>query len=368
MKFKNFLMVAAAFAFGCWLLYSGWTDYQNNQRLQAEGKTASALVMDHTKQIRSRGANRYYLTVRFDTEPGQTVHQRVSVNKAQYTSATIGSASSVRYLPANPAICAVGEAVPVWRGEFLSGAILLVSGCVLSWLYRRRLTTPEAAKKVAERVAALCETQYEYAAVNAKDFGHLGLAWYDRSGQWLAQNGFAHLGDEENLTFRRISKGNRTLLRTFLGRDGTVLAYLYHFKPNRSAGAAGGDGFRILEFQTHFANGAFLTTSNAEAAGKLDSPPGVDALHLPANNPQDTILNKHVERFNAWLAAHEGVAAGRMMTLDDVHRVQNVLQQIKAAFRQNTGITREELQRLAGPRLCPQQIDALHADVAKLHA
>ena len=57
-----------------------------------------------------------------------------------------------------------------------------------------------------------------------------------------------------------------------------------------------------------------------------------------------------------------------MMTLDDVHRVQNVLQQIKAAFRQNTGITREELQRLAGPRLCPQQIDALHADVAKLHA
>src|SRR6266852_3870025 len=105
MKFKNLLMVVAAFAFGCWLLYSGWTDYQNNQRLQAEGKSATALVLERAKQYRSRGANRYYLTVRFDTEAGQTVHERVSVNKAQYANTTIGSASPVRYLPSNPAIC-----------------------------------------------------------------------------------------------------------------------------------------------------------------------------------------------------------------------------------------------------------------------
>src|SRR5258706_10558058 len=118
MKLKNVLMVVAAFALGSWLFYSGLTDYKNNQRLQAEGKTTPALVLDHSKQIRSRGANRYYLTVRFDTQAGQTVHERVSVNKAQYANTSLGSASPVRYLPSNPAICAVGEPVPVWRGEF----------------------------------------------------------------------------------------------------------------------------------------------------------------------------------------------------------------------------------------------------------
>ena len=50
------------------------------------------------------------------------------------------------------------------------------------------------------------------------------------------------------------------------------------------------------------------------------------------------------------------------------HVAYETLQRIKAAFRQNTGLTREELQRLAGPRLGPEQIDALHADVAKFHA
>jgi hypothetical protein len=151
-----------------------------------------------------------------------------------------------------------------------------------------------------------------------------------------------------------------------LNRDGTCLAYLYHFKPPTHVGTLGGDGFKILELQSHFPDGAFICTSNAEAAGKLDSPPGVDALRRPHNSSLDAILSAHTERLRAALANNPGAAAASMRTLDDVHRVQNVLQQIKATWRQKTGITREELQRLAGNRLCPGQIAALHADVEKL--
>ena len=250
--------------------------------------------------------------------------------------------------------------------KFSSGTVLLVCASVLLTLGRRGLSRDQAAQKVAASVAALCEPEYEYASVKAEDFSHLDLAWYDASQQWLEQNAYGLLGDEENLTFRRTSKGNRTLLRTMLSRDGTMLAYLYHFKPSGLA-AAGKDGFRILEFQTHFANGTFLGTSNAEAAGKLDSPPGVDALRLPSRTPLEAILTSHVQRVSAYLGNNPGVSAGRMASLEDVHRVQNVLQQIKAVYRKNTGITKEELQRLAGNRLCPEQIAALHADVQQLH-
>ena len=131
--------------------------------------------------------------------------------------------------------------------------------------------------------------------------------------------------------------------------------------------ALGGDGFRILELQTQFTNGAFLTTSNAEAAGKLDSPPGVDALRLPAQTSLDAIFAAHGQRVSASLTTNPGVAAVRLSSPEDVHRSQNVLQQIKAAFRKNAGISKEELQRLAGNRLGPEQIEALHADVQKIH-
>ncbi len=111
------------------------------------------------------------------------------------------------------------------NGKIRSGATLLVCGCVLVVLrLQQRERTRQAAKKTAQSVEALCETHYEYAAVNAQDFGHLDLAWYGAGQRLLEERGFVLLGDEENLTFQRTSKGNRTLLRTMLGHDGTWLA------------------------------------------------------------------------------------------------------------------------------------------------
>jgi hypothetical protein len=153
-----------------------------------------------------------------------------------------------------------------------------------------------------------------------------------------------------------------------LGRDGTWITYLYHFKPAVLARALAANGFRILELQTQFANGTFVCTSNAEEAGKLDSPPGVDALRLPANSSLDAIVEAHAQRVSAALAANPGGAALRMGGLEDIHRAQNVLQGIKAAFRRDVGITKQELERLAGNRLGAQQIDALYSEVEKLHA
>lgn len=366
---KRILLIAIACVLGPFFLWRGAEGFQNAKRLVSEGKDVTAQVEDHLIQTRSRGGRHYYLRVAFEAEPGQRVVTKVEVTHDEYQKASVGGTTALRYLPSKPSICSVGEPVPAWRSSFISGGILLLSGLVLVVLGNRGgLSTRDAAEKIAKHVDALCESHYEYASVNATDFSHLDLTWYDTSQRWLQEKWFALLGDEENLTFKRTSKGNRTLLRTMLGRDGTCLAYLYHFKPATTPRTLGGNGFKILELQSHFSNGAFLSTSNAEAAGKLDSPPGVDALRLPGDASLEAILATHDQRYNSFLANNPGVSPGRITNLEDVHGVQNVLQEIKAAFRRNVGITREELQRMAGPRLCPAQIEVLHAEVEKVQA
>jgi len=368
MNVSRILLTAFAFVAGSWLMWSAAKNYQISKRLAAEGKDTTAQVLDRAVKYRSKGANRYYLTVQFQTEAGQSTQGRVQVNRGEYLKDTRGCTVTLRYLPSDPAICTVGEPVATWTNNLTSGAILLASACVLLVVNRGLSNTRVVAVKVVERVGALCESQFEYAPVNAREFGHLDLGWYDASQRWLEERGFGWLGDEENLTFRRTSKGNRTLLRTMLGRDGIWITYLYHFKPAGLARALAANGFRILELQTQFANGTFVCTSNAEAAGQLDSPPGVDALRLPANSSLDAIVESHAQRVSAALADKPGVAALRMGGLEDIHRAQNVLQGIKAAFRRDVGITKQELERLAGNRLGAQQIDALYSEVEKLHA
>ncbi len=368
MNVKSMLLIAVAFVAGPWLLWTGLKEYQNSKRLAAEGRETTAQVLERAVKPRTRGGNRYYLSVQFQTTAGKFARGRVQVNQSEYLQDTLGSTVTVRYLPSNPAICAVGEPIPVWTNILTSGVVLLVSGCALLVSHRRLGSTRVVAVKVVERVGALCESQFEYASVNAREFGHLDLTWYDASQRWLEKRGFGLLGDEENLTFRRTSKGNRTLLRTMLAREGTWIAYLYHFKPSGLARAVAVNGFKILELQTQFGGDTFVCTSNAEEAGKLDSPPAVDALRLPANSSLDAVVESHAQRVGAFLAGNPGVVALRMASLEDVHRAQNVLQGIKAAFRRDTGITKEELERLAGNRLGTEQIVALHAEVEKLHA
>jgi hypothetical protein len=108
------------------------------------------------------------------------------------------------------------------------------------------------------------------------------------------------------------------------------------------------------------------TTSNAEAAGKLESPPGADALHLAAATSMEQVLRQHEQRVNQFLGANPGVQALPMNSLEEVHRAQNALQRMKSEFRRKTGITKVELQRIAGNR-SGKQIEAIHAEATKLH-
>ena len=362
MNVRLLFLTLATLVGGPWLIWSGFHDFQNNKRLASDGITTNGRVVDKFVRRRSRGPDKYFLEVQFRTANGEEVQRNVPVTHPEYDRHAPGETTQVRYLSSEPAVSSVGEVVPTWRSNWIAGSIMFLTGGLLAGLtLRSKLKLRSAASKIAEHATTLCETHYEYAAVQASEFSHLDLGWYDAQQKWLEEKGFKLLGDEENLTFRRTSKGVRTLLRTMIARDGAWLAYIYHFKPPGKFG----DGFKILEFETQFSDNTFLATSNAEAAGKLDSPPGVDALRMPAATSFERILESHASRYEAVVEQHPERVPVLLTTLEEVHRSQNILQSMRAAFRRDRGITRAELERMGGTKLCPEQLTELHAEAEK---
>jgi hypothetical protein len=199
------------------------------------------------------------------------------------------------------------------------------------------------------------ETKFEYAIVNAADFPHLDLAFYDQTQKFLEGHGFTWLGDKENVTIRK-STGLSLFIRVMISQDKTIMAGIYHFKRK---GLTGTKEARVLDLESWFNNGHFVTTSNAEQAGHFDSPPTIDACHLPNNTPQEQILQTHLNRFQAFISRHPGVQPYGLPTLEDTQNAQDELQRIKAEFRSQAGLSKAELERISGGS--SPAVDAVHA-------
>lgn len=136
------------------------------------------------------------------------------------------------------------------------------------------------------------------------------------------------------------------------------MADLYHFVPKFPLRVLGAKPAKVLDLETWFSDGAFVCTSNAEMAGKLDSPPAIDALRLPAGTTWDMLLETHQRRVGKYLAAHPGVKPVRLEGMADVRRAQDEQQRIKAEFRKRTGLSKTELERMAGTQ--GRGVDRLH--------
>src|ERR1043165_2192560 len=109
MRTKSVLLIAVALGLGFCVLFSGIRNYRNSTRLGTEGKATTAQVIDRTVRPGSRGTTRYYFNVQFQTDSDQTVHARVRVTKSVYRANDTAATVTLRYLPSDPAICAVGE-------------------------------------------------------------------------------------------------------------------------------------------------------------------------------------------------------------------------------------------------------------------
>ena len=136
------------------------------------------------------------------------------------------------------------------------------------------------------------------------------------------------------------------------------MADLYHFVPKFALRLLGAKPAKVLDLETWFSDGRFVCTCNAEMAGKLESPPAIDALRLPAGTTWDMLLETHQRRVNQYLAAHPGVKPVKLEGMADVRRAQDEQQRIKADFRKQIGLSKTELERFAGAP--SREVDRLH--------
>ena len=363
-KTKKIFAIVVLFIMGPAFIYWGATELSNRRKLKDHGKTVMGIATEKSS-YRRRFSTTYYVKVQFQTESGQTYTESFDVSEKEYDRVESDPAVKVHYLPEDPKVCAAGETVTLkfanilWGVAFLGGAVFLIL------YFKQPLDEHEAAEQVASSVGQLCVGKYEYAPVDARRYQHLDLAWLDASKQKLENLGFGFLQDMENVTFSRGSSNPKTFLRMHLGRNGTAMAALYHLKQGFLLRMIGAKEARVVDVETEFSNGQWVCTGNAEAAGALQSPPGVDTLQLPAGTPIEAVVQAHDTRMAKFMARCPEARPVRMSSIEDSLRAQDRLQEIKAAFRRGHGISKTELENIAGMK--GAELNTIQAEAQRLH-
>jgi hypothetical protein len=363
-KFKKVIAIVALFIIGPGFIYWGTCELLNSRKLKDHGKTTIGIATEKSIH-RRRFSMDYYVTAQFRTESGQTFTERFDVSEKEYDRVESDPAVKVHYLPEDPKICAAGETVKMKFSNILWGLVFLGGAVYLVLYFKQPIDGHEAAEQVAASVGQLCIGKYEYGPAEARRFPHLDLAWLDASRQKLESLGFGFLQDMENLTFSRSNKGPKTFLRMHLGRNGTAMAALYHLKQGFLLRMIGAKEARVLDVETEFSNGQWVCTGNAEAAGALQSPPGVDTLQLPAGTPIEAVVQAHDARMAKFMARCPEARPVRMGSIEDSLRAQDRLQEIKATFRRGHGISKTELENIAGMK--GAELNTIQAEAQRLH-
>lgn len=365
-KLKKGFATAFLLLMGAYFTFTGFKELKNSRALATQSKAVIGEVVERDTHYRRRRESSYYLTVRFQSEAGQSFNERVPVTLDDYMKAGTIPRVKVHYLPGNPKVCAAGESVETKFGNLVTGLFMVAGAVFLIVFFKQPLDEHEAAEFVASEIGKLCVGKHEYALADVRRFPHLDRVWLDAARQRLESLGFVFLQDTEDLTFTRNNPAARTFLRLHLGRYGTGMAALYHFKPSWWMRMIGAKQARVCDIETEFSNGMWVCTGNAEAAGALDQPPGIDTLQLPASTPIEAVVQAHDARVAKLLSRHPDVKPLVMNSLEDLLRAQNKLETIKSEFRKDRGLSKAELERMVGVKNDPQ-LNSIHAEAARLH-
>lgn len=122
---KRILTIIVSAIAGIVLLALGGKDFLDSKALQSEGKSATADVTDADERSGRRGRRKYYLTVSFKTEKGDTLTSRARVSEAVFDEATASRKVNVTYLPEKPAVHRVGPKVSTDFRGIAFGALAL---------------------------------------------------------------------------------------------------------------------------------------------------------------------------------------------------------------------------------------------------
>jgi len=359
-KVKRILCIVAGFVFGAFLIYRGTVELLNSRRLADHGKPLQAKVVNKRESVSGRfRRHTYYLEIAFSAPNAVAVDKEVKVTSETFQDAEVGAQVKAFYLPENPTVCAAGETVELRYGTLVFGLLALAGGIFLWCTMNQASTVDELAAKIETHLQPLMVNKFEYRKVEAREFTHLDLSFYDNAQKELEGRGYTLLADLENLTVRSEATAP-TFIRALTSSDFSTVAFLYHVKPKKPTG----EEPKILDLESSFSNSQFVCTSNAAKAGAFDSPPAIDSKHLPAATAWREIIDTHEQRLTEFLSNHPGVEPIKLTSFEEVRNFQDRLQQTKADYRRQAGLSKSELQRLVGSKT-EIDLNELHAAIAK---
>jgi hypothetical protein len=250
------------------------------------------------------------------------------------------------------------------------------------------MSNPQSARDAAVSILASLRATYaaplESVPAAEADFTHLDLMAYGHFRSWAEGEGLRYLGDLEfpALTNNPTTVIARSMVRTHVSADGTIAAEYYQVKPragrvlakwltglkNLRWIAATAWTLRVLKtrhclsLDSEFDDGSFVVTSNAEAAGLLSMPPAIDAKFFPYDTSRQVLLDSHIERVQAKIAAgrHASRAADLAAVLAQHRRMTEQKRVYRAAL---DWISKAELEAMSSNRAVA---DAVYAEMKEL--
>lgn len=243
-----------------------------------------------------------------------------------------------------------------------------------------------AAQRILATMKAMHHGDFTYLPAREADFRHLDLGAYRQFlGQHEAKD-FRYLSDVEiaEISASPTTLLARTFIRSMVSAHGTVVADYYQVKPRMGRllrmllrGLANGRWrdaprffFKTLKtkhcvgYTTELGDGHFIVTSNAESAGKIDSPPTIDSVFHPYGTPASTVMEDHFARLKSRLAQAPGLRPQCLHTEDELEQRRVRMKRQKDAYREAVNwVSKEELERMSPQS--PQLAAAVYEEVRR---
>lgn len=232
----------------------------------------------------------------------------------------------------------------------------------------------DSVRRAAQRILASMQATYggesTYLPADEQEFRHLDLHAYRQFQAQHEAKDFRYLCDTEiaEISASPTTLVARTYIRSMMSAHGAILAEYYQVKPrigrlSRMLLRGLGNGrwidtprfvFRTLKtkhcisYTTELSNEHFITTSNAESAGKIGSPPTIDSEFHPYGTPAQVVMERHLARLKSRLEAEPQLRPLLLRDEEELLRRRRRMKRQKDVYRAAVNwVSKEELEKMS---------------------
>ena len=147
----------------------------------------------------------------------------------------------------------------------------------------------QVAQTIVAQVRTMLEHRASYEPVNAADFPHRDVTFYEAVERELAAVGFQAIGDFEDASLILTDTSKKSFVRFALGAHGAIAAMWFEVPGNTEL-------LHCLVLHSWLADGRVLVTARGTVDNGLPFPPGLVVERLPADVDTRSALRSHGER------------------------------------------------------------------------